>query len=341
MVPTVLDNYQTALRDPVFYQLQKRLINTLILCKRKLPSYTREELYFPGVKIDNIVVDKLVTYFDDYLMDMTNAVFLSEEELKKTKSDMTFLVRKRRLNHRPFKITMDIMSDKAVDCVVRIFLGPKEDHMGNLIDINKNRLNFVEIDSFLYKLMTGKNELVRDSKDMHNLVRDRMMMRDFWSKVDSSSDFRDMMMKDMRNMHTGFPARLLLPKGRMGGMRMMLYVIISPLRIIDSLDSNIIEDTRKRMIDFRSTVLLDKMPLGFPLDRHIDVSKFFTTNMKFLDVIIMHEKSVCDMKTRWNRYILKNYNMDRMRTMNDDDTYFVDVDSNMNRNRDSMLNMDL
>lgn len=307
-MPSILDSYQTAMRDPVFYQLQKRICNLLILFKRRLPSYTHEDLYFPGVKIDNVIVDKLVTYFDDYLMDMTNAVTWTDEELKKSTSDMVFLVRKRRLNHQPFKVTMDIVSDKTVDCVVRVFLGPKHDVVGRLIDLNNNRLNFVELDSFLYKLTTGKNTIVRKSIDMHNLVRDRIMTNDLWKKLDTMTDIRDLMGKDLRNFHTGFPVRLLLPKGRVGGMKMMLYVIVTPLKPIDNIDMSVLDVNRKDlMVDFRSTVLLDKMPLGFPFDRYIDYTKFFTPNMKFLDVMIFHKTRVCDMKTRWNRFVLKDY----------------------------------
>ncbi|KAL0821710.1 hypothetical protein ABMA28_005136 [Loxostege sticticalis] len=325
VVPSILDHYQTALRDPVFYKLQKRLIDLVLLFKLRLPCYTKEDLYFPGVKIDNVVVDKLVTYFDDYLMDMTNAVMLTEDEHKKTTSDMKFFVRKRRLNHQPFKVTVDVLSDKAADCVVRIFLGPKYDHVGRLIDINRNRLNFVELDTFLYKLTTGKNTIMRNSYDFHNLVRDRMMTRDLWKKVDTITDFRDLLIKDLRNYHTGFPTRLLLPKGKVGGMKMMLYVIVTPLKLVDNVDLNILDTNRKDfMVDFRSTVLLDKRPLGFPFDRRIDVVKFFTPNMKFVDVMLFHKKQVCDMKTRWDRYVLKNYNMmDKTFT---DDTFFVDTD---------------
>ncbi|KAG6443402.1 hypothetical protein O3G_MSEX002813 [Manduca sexta] len=332
VVPSILDFYQTALRDPVFYQLQKRIVDLLILFKKRLPCYNKDDLYFPGVKIDNVVVDKLVTYFDDYLMDMTNAVILNEDELKKTSSDMAFFVRKRRLNHQPFKVTLDVLSDKAVDCVVRIFLGPKEDHLGRLIDINVNRLNFVEMDTFIYKLNTGKNTIVRNSYDMHNLVRDRIMTRDLWKKVDTITDMRDMLIKDLRNYHTGFPTRLLLPKGFVGGMKMMFYVIVTPLKLVDNVDMSILDTTRKDLfVDFRSTVLLDKMPLGFPLDRHIDVSTFYTPNMKFVDVVIFHKKQVCDMRTRWDRWVLRNYNMVD-RTPINSDTYFVDTDVHMNIN---------
>lgn len=331
VMPTVLDQYQTALRDPVFYQLQKRLCDFVLLFKRRLPSYTKEDLLFPGVKIDNIVVDKLVTYFDDYLMDMTNAVIMTDVEVKKTTADMKFLVRKRRLNHVPFKVTLDIMSDKAADCVVRIFLGPKQDHLGRLIDLNRNRMNFVELDTFLYKLVTGKNTVVRNSMDMHNLVRDRIMTRDIWRKMDTLTDTRDLLIKDLRNYHTGFPTRLLLPRGRVGGMNMMLYVCVTPLRLVDNVDLNILDTNRKDLfVDFRSTVLLDKMPLGFPLDRYIDIANFFTPNMKFVDVTIFHKPQVCDMKTRWDRWVLKNYDFVDMNRI-DSDTYFTHVDVDVNR----------
>ncbi|XP_072944968.1 basic juvenile hormone-suppressible protein 2-like [Epargyreus clarus] len=332
VAPTVLDSYQTALRDPIFYQLQKRLCYMFFLFKLRLPSYTREELYFPGVKIDNVVVDKLVTYFDDYLMDMTNAITLTEDEHKKTTSDMIFFVRKRRLNHQPFKVTFDIVSDKTVDCVVRVFLGPKYDYLGRLLDININRVNFVELDSFLYKLNTGKNTIVRNSIDMHNLVRDRMMTRDLWKKFDSITDMRDLWFKDLRNYHTGFPTRLLLPRGRVGGMNFMMYVIVTPLKLVDNVDISILDTTRKDFfVDFRHTVLLDKMPLGFPFDRTIDVTKFFTPNMKFFDVMIFHKTQVCDMKTRWDRYVLKNYNVLNMTPIGN---YMMDVDINSKVDRD-------
>ncbi|XP_059052734.1 basic juvenile hormone-suppressible protein 2-like [Achroia grisella] len=308
---TVLEHYETALRDPVFYQLQKRLLDIVILFKLRLPSYTKEELGFPGVRVENVVVDKLVTYFDDYLMDVTNVVKLTEEELKKSTSDVKLMVRKQRLNHQPFKINIDVISDKTVDSVIRIFLGPKLDSFGRPIDINKNRLNFVEIDSFLYKLTTGKNTIVRNSVDMHNLVSDRIMTHDIWKKIESMTNYEDLIVKDLRNFQTGFPTRLVLPRGRIGGMDVILYIIVSPLKIIDNININVLDVNRKNLVvDFRSTVLLDKMPLGFPFDRPIEPVKFLASNMKFMDVTIFHKKQVSDMKMRWERWVLRDYMME-------------------------------
>lgn len=318
VIPSILDSYQTTLRDPVFYQLQKRLVNLVVLFKKRLPCYTTEELYFPEVIINKVLVDKLVTYFDDYLLDISNAVVLAEAELKKTKSDMEIFTRKRRLNHQPFKVTLDVDSDKTTDSVVKIFWGPKYDHLNRLIDINTNRLNFVELDSFIYKLVTGKNTIVRNSIDMHKLVHNRLMTRDLIKKLETITDIKDLLIKDLRNVNTGFPSRLLLPKGRVGGFNIMLYVIVCPLRLIDNVDSNILDTTRKDfVVDFRSTVLLEKIPLGFPLDRYINTAEFFTPNMKFVDVILFHKQQACDMKTRWNKYVLRDYNPIYNRTPSD------------------------
>jgi hypothetical protein len=44
LAPTVLEHPQTTLRDPVFYQLYKRIYNIVKKFKDRLPSYTREEV---------------------------------------------------------------------------------------------------------------------------------------------------------------------------------------------------------------------------------------------------------------------------------------------------------
>lgn len=333
-MPSALQSYQTALRDPLFYQLQKRLIDFVYLFKKRLPCYTKEELYFPGVKVENVVVDKLITYFDEYLMDMSNAVVLNEEEMKKASSDMNFFVRKIRLNHQPFKVSVDVMSDKSVDCVVRMFLGPKEDQFGNMLDINDNRINFVEIDSFVYKLTGGKNTITRKSGDMNNLVPDRIMTRDMFTNLETIRENK--LPTLMKNHKTGFPTRLLLPRGKAGGMKMLLYVIVSPLRMMENADLSMFESKNcESCMNCRWAALLDKMPLGFPLDREIDVPNFYTSNMKFVDVMIFHKKQTCDMKMRWDRWVLRDYNlMNRMPMQSE--TYSLDNEMNMKTNSNQL-----
>lgn len=295
-MPTVLDNYQTTLRDPVAFMLLKRLADHIDLFKKYLPSYTSDDFNFPGVKIDKIVTDKLCTYFDKYDLDITNALYLNEEEIKKEKSDYIFVNRKLRLNVEPFNVTIEVDSDKSVDAVFRVFLGPKYDCMGKILKVNDKRLDMVEIDSFLYQLKNGRNVITRDSQNMHTVVKDRTWTRKLMDNTltqDILGDVTDITYTGYEDKdwwlktRIGFPHHLLLPKGRKGGLEMMLYVIVTPIRsgnLLNTIDVG----TMRRRGACRWSVCLDSMPLGFPFDRMIDVPYFFTKNMKFADIMIFH-----------------------------------------------------
>jgi Hemocyanin, copper containing domain/Hemocyanin, all-alpha domain len=63
-VPTVLDHYETSMRDSVFWQIIKRITNIVNKFSNKLTGYKTQDVNFNGVKINNVKVDKLVTYFN-------------------------------------------------------------------------------------------------------------------------------------------------------------------------------------------------------------------------------------------------------------------------------------
>jgi hypothetical protein len=74
MLPSVMQHFETSMRDPVFYMLYKRIVNYLIEFKNRLPQYTVKELSFDGVKIMDVNVDKLTTYFDYFDSDISNGM---------------------------------------------------------------------------------------------------------------------------------------------------------------------------------------------------------------------------------------------------------------------------
>lgn len=287
-MPTALDMYTTCLRDPVFWRLMKRVTDITVLFKKMLPKYTRDEFDFPGVKVDKITTDKLVTFMDEYDMDITNAVYLDEVEMKKKKSDMTFVARTRRLNHQDFKINIDVTSDKTVDSVVRIFIGPKYDCMGRLLKVNDKRYDMVEIDTFLWKLETGKNTIVRDSKEMHGVIEQRPWTRDMLEHNTGNlgTVFKNVDVESWwYKTRVGFPHRLLLPLGRLGGFPLQMFVIVTPVKTgltVPTVDINIMKERKM----CRWSMCFDTMPLGFPFDRKIDTTQFFTQNMKFHDIMV-------------------------------------------------------
>lgn len=322
--------YTTCLRDPVFWKLMKRISDMFVLFKKLLPRYTREELDFPGVKIERITTDKMVTFMDEYDVDITNAVYLDKTEMQKKKSDMVYVARMRRLNHHPFKVTVDVVSDKAVDAVVRVFIGPKYDCMGRLLNLHDIRHDMVEIDSFMYKLDTGKNTIVRDSIDMHGVIEQRPWTRRI---LDRSMETTGMGVKMVDSWwyksRMGFPHRLLLPLGTRGGLHLQMFVIVTPVRmglILPTLDVTIMKERHA----CRWTTCIDTMPLGFPFDREIDETHFFTKNMKFTDIRIFRK----DLSTS---NMVKDMDMSEMVMKHDDFTY-LDTDMMMRRTyKDVML----
>lgn len=122
MPPGVMEHFETATRDPAFFRLHKHIDNIIKEHKDHLLPYTHEELDVEGVEIKNVEVDDLATYFEEFDIDMLNAL---DDAAGLT--DVEIHARVQRLNHKPFgiKIIADSAAEKTV--TVRIFLAPKLD----------------------------------------------------------------------------------------------------------------------------------------------------------------------------------------------------------------------
>lgn len=173
VVPSALQMWSTSLRDPVFFSIYKTILDyyhkyvlfLYMICVRKkkklqlkayvfllyrykenLPKYTTEELNFPGVSIESVTVDKLITYFDHFESMLNNGVSIQSHA--KAKNTM-IKARQYRLNHKPFTYHIVVNSDKNVKGMVRIFLGPKYDEFGHEVDLVHNYMNFMQMDEFV------------------------------------------------------------------------------------------------------------------------------------------------------------------------------------------------
>lgn len=114
--------------------------------KNNLPSYTHEELAYPGVTVESVTVDKLMTFFDTFESLISNAVSVrSHKEAQST----LIKARQYRLNHKPFTYHITVNSEKTNKAVVRVFLGPKYNSQGHEMDISENYMNFVEMDQWI------------------------------------------------------------------------------------------------------------------------------------------------------------------------------------------------
>ncbi|GAB0094124.1 hypothetical protein DMENIID0001_093520 [Sergentomyia squamirostris] len=278
MIPGIMEQFETAMRDPMFYQLYKRFLNLYWQFKDHLPYYTYEEIFVPGMKIENIEVDKLVTYFDKFEADITNAVDIEVYDEKMPMSEMMkfgkvaqyqgqeFMIKasQYRLNHLPFTLKFDILSEKAMKAIVKVFIGPKYDMYGNFYDINENRENFYELDHWTVDLKVGMNKIMHSSTDFMMYMKDRTTFYELYKHVMMAMKGQYDFTMDMNEAHCLFPSRLMLPKGKKGGMPFQLFFYVAPM-----------------MENFH--------PFGFPLDRKINEQYWFTPNMKYYDVMIFHK----------------------------------------------------
>lgn len=301
VIPGVLEQFETAMRDPMFYQLYKRLISYYWLFKDHLPFYKHEEIFFP-VKFEKIEVDKLVTYFDKFESDITNAVDVEVFDEKMPVGEMKkfgkvahyqgedFYIKasQYRLNHLPFNVKLDLTSEKATKAIIKMFIGPKYDSYGNLYGVNENRENFYELDSWIVDLTAGANHIVHASTDFSWFVKDRTTYFDLYKFVMLALKGEYKFPMDMTEAHCGFPSRLMLPKGKKGGMPYQFFFIVVPFKAPTVEHYSGYDKTLSCGVGSGARYL-DSYPFGYPFDRKINELTWFTDNMHYHDVLIYHK----------------------------------------------------
>lgn len=287
-IPSVLELFETALRDPMFYVFYKRIFFFYEAFSNRLPEYKKTDLLFEGVKFESVEMDKLLTYFDLFTADITNAVDVDILTKDSIKSQMEFKVQVPRLNHVPFNVRMKVNSDKEQKAVMIMFVGPKYDSYGNILNINENRNNFWELDRWVVDLKSGENNIVRNSNDFSWFVNDRTTFYDLYKKVMTAVNGGEKFPLDMSEAHCGFPSRLMLPRGRVGGFAVQFFFMMMPYTA----------PTVERFSGFDPTLscgvgsgsrYLDNAPFGFPFNRHFDIHDYKTPNMYFFDTLIYHK----------------------------------------------------
>ncbi|MCK0538915.1 hypothetical protein, partial [Alcanivorax quisquiliarum] len=162
-VGNALSSPITASRDPVFFNYLGRMINMFFQhYKRQQHPYSHDQVGFNGVSVQNVEVDKLLTYFDMFDYEITNSVPMQKPT---DFIDHRYYARQYRLNHKPYNYKVTVNSKQAIDGIVRVFIGHKYDAEGRLLTINQARMSFFEIDRFIVKLSAGSNLIERSSKE--------------------------------------------------------------------------------------------------------------------------------------------------------------------------------
>jgi hypothetical protein len=299
IVPEHLENPSTAARDPLFYQFYKRLMQSYWKFTSYFEPYTVEEIGFPGVKISDVKIDKIETFFENFDVDITNALEhpVSGKKIEKPEEvtvvnfipdDVMVKARTIRLNHKPFSVKVNVQSEGEYDASVRVFIGPKYDEYGSIINFEDNRQNFVLLDTFKQHLKTGENVITRMSTQFTQGDNDYTTYFELYKRVLAGKSGEKEWTSELFNRNCRFPRNLLLPKGRVGGMTYQFYVIVTPFKqatipVFSTFDykTSCGIGSGSRFLESRS--------LLFPMDREIDESYFYTPNMHFEDVEIFFQ----------------------------------------------------
>lgn len=123
---------------------------------------------------------------------------------------------------------------------------------------------------------SGINKIDRSSHESIFVVPDETASHIFYKKLVNS--INDGTTFKYSEQPYGFPERLLLPRGKKGGMPYNLFVIISPVnQPAVQVDSPI----WGHMID-------DGRSMGFPLDRPVTSLLFNVPNMHLMEVLVHH-----------------------------------------------------
>ncbi|KAL4708991.1 hypothetical protein ACJJTC_005852 [Scirpophaga incertulas] len=278
---SAMEHYLTTMRDPVYWRINKKMVELIDKALSVLPPYTRSELYFPGVEVLGVEAKKMLTSFDNFIIDVTDS-------LKATHKNTSFQVKisQARLNHKPFTLKFNISSLVAQKGFIKLYIGPKT-LPGQMI-YKKN--SFVLMDCFEFNLKSGINVISRSSTDMNNFSNDLLSLKDIRKKVEDSEFGLDALPLKYVEEQVKYPARLILPQGSTEGLPLQLFVIVAPFY------SPAMESSYR---DFNSAILSP----SFPFDLDIDSSLLNLPNVLLKDIVITHKNGADGNKgksKKWN-----------------------------------------
>lgn len=128
--------------------------------------------------------------------------------------------------------------------------------------------------------MPGINKIEHNDHDSQHCVPDDVSGHLFFKKIEKALDTNEQFTYVKRL--SGFPNRLVLPKGKKEGMPFKLFVTV-----------NVLNEGTSHNVDspIRGSFVVDGRAMGYPLDRPVVHSHDLTVpNMFWKDVVIYHKQ---------------------------------------------------
>jgi len=286
--PSVMEHFETATRDPAFFRLHKYMDNIFKEHKNSLPSYTEEEISFPGVHLTEVEIEgELETYFEDFEFDLKMAV-----ESSKSVGEVEVKAHVPRMNHKDFGYNFKITNDNADShAVVRVFLCPRKDNQGIVFSFDEGRWHCIEMDKFWHHLTAGENVISRKSSESSVTVPDIPSFSKLIHDADAAVANGAELHNEAFAHQCGIPNRMLLPKGTHEGMEFALAVAVSDASLDEG--HEILEKSGHHshgQCGITGEKYPDHQPMGFPLDRKIADDRIFlhADNIKYSIVKVHH-----------------------------------------------------
>ncbi|KAH8348467.1 hypothetical protein KR084_007657 [Drosophila pseudotakahashii] len=289
----LMNQPETAMRDPIFYRWHAFIDNLFQEHKRLLPAYSEEELSFPDIQVQGICVvsegqtNKLTTFWQKSDVAMSRGL----DFLPRCRVSGRFT----HLQHHPFtyNIKVENFSKDTRRGFVRIFLAPKFDDRNDNMVLEDQRLMMVEMDKFVITMPHGGSTVSWNSTKSSVTIPFERTLRNL-----DGNENQDESSKEINDFcGCGWPHHMLVPKGRPEGLAFKLFVMVSNYdedRVEQNQESKCAGKDAASYCGLRDLLYPDRKSMGYPFDRRPRngvqlLDDFLTPNMSTVEVTITHE----------------------------------------------------
>ncbi|XP_046807186.1 larval serum protein 1 gamma chain [Lucilia cuprina] len=283
--PTVLQYYETMLRSKEFYQYAEIIINLFKSLKSNFEPYKPQDVQSIGVSINEVEITELKTYFEIVDTDVTNLLRTSDSYFEgKLFWFKTLLARQPSLQHQPFKLQLNITSDKPQSVLVRTFLA--RDCQATEVPCSSS-IEMFQLDTFVNTLAAGFNIIERESKDFYGYMLPSLTYSELYHFTQLALNEEYQFPFNITLGNCRFPHHLKLPKGlEVKGLPVKFVFIVTSYNYRFHKGFNL-------DCDFSSGILaFDDMPPGFPFDREISESILMNDNVLIKNMKIYHDENL-------------------------------------------------
>ncbi|KAH8261287.1 hypothetical protein KR044_006557, partial [Drosophila immigrans] len=276
--PQQLLDLHTMLRDPRFYSYADRVLRLYRTYRSAFQPNYNQPVKPTDMRIIGVQVSPLITYLEPVDIDVSNLLharhFYFDDQFR---WPQTLQVRRLRLQHRPFSISIQLESNRTQSIILRTFLTTS--HGDPLSE------PFYQLDAMLTVLQAGNNTITRESIDFSGTVNDHISYSELYHYVRLAERDQFDFPLNITTPSCAFPRRLLLPQGgTKQPLAMRLFVLATPYNFKARQEQELCCDFSNGVSSW------DELPFGYPFERQLEEqTELLGGNTMWQAVEILHE----------------------------------------------------